>query len=405
MKTASRLSASAALALGLAASAMAGPTMTFGPDNKGELQLDYKGQFQMVVRDTGSGPEGDKATTDFNFRRNRLALMGAYGDIFSLYVQTEFVDQSSQNSLGINTSPSDPKFTMLDAVLRFDLNDAFKVNLGKFKYGFSRENLEACEQPLTLDRSLFLTVPLLGSNPTRDMGVSVWGNLLGEKLQYRLDIMEGRQAATGDATHAASPRSSMRYTGRLHVSLLDPESNYGYRGTYMGQKKVLTLGVAVQGEPNALYSDWKAKTGEKDYSAWTVDAFYEQPFKDIGTVTVSGAYVKYKLGHAYLGANPDPMSFGLNGEKNGWYAKAGYMLPGTPLQFFGRHEQWKFAQLNGIYNQQLNWTGVGANYYIWGQDLKLTVEYSATRFDKQATVGGVRTEDLKTFIAQVQLIF
>jgi hypothetical protein len=405
MKTATRLSAFAALAFGLAASALAGPTMTFGPDNKGELQLDYKGQFQMVVRDIGSGPQGDKATTDFNFRRNRLALMGAYGDIFSLYVQTEFVDQSSQNPLGINTSPSDPRFTVLDAVLRFDFGDAFKVNLGKFKYGFSRENLEACEQPLTLDRSLFLTAPLLGSNPTRDMGASVWGNLLGEKLQYRLDIMEGRQAATGDATHAASPRSSFRYTGRLHVSLLDPESGYGYRGTYMGQKKVLTLGVAVQGEPDAVYSDWRAKTGEKDYSAWTVDAFYEQPFKDVGTVTLSGAYVKYKLGHAYLGANPEPMSYGIQGEKNGWYAKAGYMLPGMPLQFFGRHEQWKFAQLNGIYNQKLNWTGIGANYYIWGQDLKLTVEYSATRFDKQATVDGVRTKDLKTFIAQVQLIF
>ena len=107
MKTITRLSASAALCFGLATSALAGPTMTFGPDNKGELQLDYKGQFQMVVRDTGSGPEGDKTTTDFNFRRNRLALMGSYGDIFSLYVQTEFVDQSSQNPLGINTSPSD----------------------------------------------------------------------------------------------------------------------------------------------------------------------------------------------------------------------------------------------------------------------------------------------------------
>ena len=77
------------------------------------------------------------------------------------------------------------------------------------------------------------------------------------------------------------------------------------------------------------------------------------------------------------------------------------MLPSMPLQFFGRHEQWRFAQLNGIYNQKLNWTGIGANYYIWGQDLKLTVEYSATRFDKQATVDGVRTKDLKTLIAQV----
>ncbi len=405
MTTITKIGALAALMLGYAASSLAGPTMTFGPDGKGELQLDYKGQFQMAVRDTGSGAEGDRTTTDYNFRRNRLALMGAYGDIFSLYVQTEFADQSSLNALGTNASPTEPKFTMLDAVLRFDLGDAFKVNVGKFKYGFSRENLEACEHPLTLDRSLFMTAPLLGSNPTRDMGVSVWGNLFNDMLQYRVDVMEGRQAAAGDATHAAPPTSSFRYTGRVHVSLLEPESNYGYRGTYLGKKKVLTFGAALQREPNAVYGDWVAKTGEKDYAAWTVDGYFEYPLKDAGTVTVSGAYLKYKLDHAYLGANPDPASYGLNGEKNGGYAKVAYMLPNMPLQFFGRHEQWKFAQLNGVYNQKLEWSAIGANYYIWGQDLKLTVEYSATKFDKEATVGGVVTKDLNTFLAQVQLVF
>ncbi|MDD2582278.1 MAG: porin, partial [Desulfuromonadaceae bacterium] len=47
-----------ALTLGLgllAGTAFAGPQMTFGPNDEGTLQLDYKGQFQMVVRDTGSG--------------------------------------------------------------------------------------------------------------------------------------------------------------------------------------------------------------------------------------------------------------------------------------------------------------------------------------------------------------
>lgn len=48
--------------------------MTFGPDEEGVLQLDYKGQLQMMARDIGSGPTNDKATTNFNFRRNRLAL-------------------------------------------------------------------------------------------------------------------------------------------------------------------------------------------------------------------------------------------------------------------------------------------------------------------------------------------
>ena len=108
MTTITKMGASAALMLGLAASATAGPTMSFGPEGKGELQLDYKGQFQMMVRDTGSGANGDETTTSFNIRRNRLALMGAYGDVLSLYVQTEYADQT-----GINLSVS---YTHLCAV-------------------------------------------------------------------------------------------------------------------------------------------------------------------------------------------------------------------------------------------------------------------------------------------------
>lgn len=405
MTTITRAGAAVALTVGLVAPALAGPQMTFGDNDQGVMQLDYKGQLQMAVRDTGSGPTNEDTTTNVNFRRNRLALMGAWGDMFSLYVQTEYVDQTSLNPLGLNAAPSDTQFTMLDAVFRFDLGDALKVNAGKYKYSFSRENLEACEMPLSLDRSLFLTAPLLGTNPTRDMGVTVWGNVLGDKVQYRVDLMEGRKAAAGDASNPAAPKSNFRVGGRMHVSLFDPETDHGYKGTYLGQKKVLTFGAAMQYEPDAVYSDWRARTGEKDYFAWTVDGFLEMPVKDVGTFTLSSAYVKYDLNEAFMGANPDPASFGLSGEKNGGYVKAGFMLPNSPLQFFGRAEQWKFAQLSGVYNQRVDFGGIGANYYIWGQNLKLTVEYSQTKFDKPAAAGGLGAKDLKSLVAQLQVIF
>ncbi len=398
-----KISASTALVLGLAAPAMAGPQITFGPNDKGVLQLDYKGQFQMLIRDTGSGANNDDTTASFNFRRNRLALMGAYGDMMSLYVQTEFANQGSINTLGVVSNPSDPVFTMLDAVVRFNLHDSFKINVGKFKYNFTRENLEACEMPLTLDRSLFIRAPYV---ETRDLGVAVWGNAFKDILQYRLDVMEGRKASSGDT----SPKSNFRYSGRLHVSLLDPESDYGYKGTYLGKKKVLTLGGAMQYEPEIAYSDTVAKTGAKDYYAWTLDGFFEYPVKDIGTMTLSGAYVRYNLDSAYKGANPDSEAIGLNGEKNGWYLKAGYLLPQLPLQLFGRYEQWKFANLNNIYNQKVDWAGFGANYYIWGQNLKVTMEYGMTMFDKKGTYSGqqgtnLRTKDFNTFVTQLQVIF
>ena len=384
------------LTLGLtlmAGTAFAGPQMTFGPNDEGMMQIDYKGQLQMSVRDNGSGPNNDDTTMDFNFRRNRLAFMGEYGDVMSLYVQTEFTEHQDVQTLSVSDTNSGGNFQMLDAVVRFNFSNAFKVHAGKFKYNLSRENLEACEMPLTLDRSLFIRT---ANTTTRDTGVAVWGNLFDDMFQYRADVMQGRGATSSDAIQ---PESNFRYSVRGHVTLLDPEKEYGYKGTYLGKKKVLTVGAAYQFEPKVAYADTVAKTGAEDYKAWTADAFLEMPIEAAGTVTLSAAYEDIKMGDAYKGANPDVCTIGLNGQKNGYYVKAGYMLPDLPLQLFGRYEKWSFAQLDSVFDQKIDWYGGGANYYFRDQNLKLTMEVSKTAFDKAGS------EDFTTFVTQLQLIF
>ena len=369
-----------------------GPKIVFGEEDQGVLQIDYKGQFRMTARDTGSGVDNDDTTTSFGFRRNRIALRGAWGDKFSVYVQTEFAGDSNVGAAGVTGSNGGTDFQILDAVMRFDLHDSFKINVGKFKYNLSRENLEVCEEALTLDRSLFIRAPYVG---TRDNGVAIWGNLLKDRVQYRADAMEGRPAASG----AATPASNFRYSFRGHVTLLDPESSYGYKGTYLGEKKVFTVGGAYQVEPKVTYTDTINRIQPKDYKAWTVDGFFEYPMKGIGTVTLSGAYEDVDLDGAYKGATPDNGSLGLTGEKNGWYGKAGYLLKDSNLQFFGRYEKWRFASLNDTIDEIVDWYGGGLNYYVWGQSLKLSAEFSHTKFDK----GSVK--DFNTFVTQLQLVF
>ncbi len=369
-----------------ASSAFAGPIWTFGDEDQGLLKLDYKAQFQFLNRDTGAGTDGDGSASEFNFRRNRLALMGAYGDNFGLYVQTEYIEDRNILPFGISDG-GDGEMQMLDAVLRFKLNDSVNVWAGKFKYNLTRENLEACEAPLTLDRSTLIRAPFVS---TRDKGVAVWGNLFDDKFQYRVDAMNGRNDS------ASSPESNPRVSARVHVSLLDPEKNYGYKGTYMGKKKVLTFGAAYQTEAAMAYGG----TDEVDYSAWTIDAFAEYPIEDVGTFTLSGAYVNYDMDDAYKNGSPDTEVTGLTGEKNGGYVKLGYLLPNIPLQIFGRTEGWSFAKLDSVYDNEVSLYSVGFNYYVRGQNLKLTAEYSALDYDKNTDA-----EDLNTFVAQVQVIF
>ncbi len=379
----------------LAGAAQAGPQVRFGTDNQGVLQIDYKGQFQMLLRDTGSGEDKDDSTASFNFRRNRIALVGKYGERIGIYVQTEYTENQNVTPLSVSDDDSGANFILLDAVMRFRIDDAFRINVGKFKYNLSRENLEDCVAPLTLDRSLFLRAPFV---TTRDRGVAAWGNLFADRFQYRVDVMEGRTATTATAT---APESSFRFSGRAHVTLLDPEKDYGYKGTYLGKKKVLTAGAAFQYEPDVAFADTVAKTDSKDYKAWTADLFFEYPVEEVGTFTLSGAYEEIDLGDAFKGANPDPDTIGLNGEKNGYYVKAGYLLPSLPLQVFGRYEQWNFASLNGMFDQKIRWYAGGANYYFRGQNLKLTAEYSRNNFDKEDALN----KNFGTFVTQLQLWF
>jgi hypothetical protein len=380
----------------------AGARIHFGDEDQGTLQLQYKAQFRATYRDFGSGTEGTDSTTNLGFRRNRLAFMGAWSDKVSLYVQGEF---ALPNLAPVDFSGAgfENDFRLLDAAVRFSFSDAFKVTVGRFKYNLSRENLESCENPLTLDRSLFILTSYVG---TRDDGVAVWGNLFKDRFQYRVDAMEGRQAAAG----ITAPASNPRFSARGHVTLLDPESSYGYKGTYLGKKKVLTVGGAYQFEKKVTYTDIDTHLGSNDYQAWTVDGFFEYPFAGAGTVTASAAYEKVDLDGAYEGANPDSGAVGLFGEKNGWYGKAGYLFSGVPLQVFGRYEKWRFACLNNVYDQIVDWYGFGANYYIWGQNLKLTAEFSKTDFDVEGTFTSVHgtsrtSKGFNQFVAQIQFIF
>jgi hypothetical protein len=346
----------------------------------------------MSFRNIGSGTDNLDSTTNFGFRRNRLALRGAWGEKLSVYVQTEFTEDQNIGILDVASSNGGSNFLLLDAVLRFDLHESFKINVGKFKYNLSRENLEVCEEALTLDRSSFIRAPYVG---TRDNGVAIWGNLLKDRLQYRVDAMEGRQAVSGQL----APSSKFRYSGRGHVSLLDPETAYGYKATYLGEKKVLTFGGAYQYEPKVTYTDAITRIQPKDYKAWTFDGFFEYPIESLGTVTLSGAYEKVDMDGAYQGANPDSGAVGISGEKNGWYGKAGYLLPRSKLQLFGRYEKWRFASLNGIYDEIVDSFGGGAHYYIWGHSLKLSAEFNRIEFDKSSR------KDFNSVVTQVQLIF
>jgi hypothetical protein len=246
-----------------------------------------------------------------------------------------------------------------------------------------------------MDRSLFIYTSI--PRRSRDYGVLLWGNLMDKKVQYKLSVMEG-------IDNKNTPKSTFRYTGRVHLTLLDPESIPLYFGTYLGKKKVLTFGAGYQIEPDAVYGNVAAKTLQNDYQAWTYDVFFEYPTPS-GTFTATAAYLESDFDETYKGGDPDPVSMNLDGEKNGWYVNAGYLLPDKigpgNVQFYGRYEKWNFAKLGGIFGQEIKWTSVGVNYLLNGHKLRVTLEYSKNDFDKE----DASTVDFSTVTTMLQFLF
>ena len=74
--------------------------------------------------------------------------------------------------------------------------------------------------------------------------------------------------------------------------------------------------------------------------------------------------------------------------------------PGN-VQVYGRYEEWKFAEISGVFDQKIKWTGVGLNYLLKGQDLRISLEYSNNDFSNETGTA----KDFSTYTAMLQFLF
>lgn len=372
-----------ATAIAATGAAHAGPSITYG--DEGFLTLGYSLQIWAQNRGyTSATDSGD--ITDIFLRRNRITFSGQYNDYIGFYAQLEAGGDS-------RAGQDDRSVYFRDAYVTFDWTDSMRFIAGRFKNTFTRENLEACLEPLTLDRGDIAYSPFGG---TRDTGIAMWGNLAGGSLQYRVMLSDGREA---DEVASDSPR----LTARAHWSLWEPEYDYGYRGTYLGTRKVLTIGAAYDHQADVAYADYPNRLDQRDYSAWTADVFFEYP-TSAGTVTASGAVIDYSVDDA-INATPDP-ALPVNSELEGHYVKLGYLFPDKigigRLQLFARHDSLDYGVNSSYYDNDRY--AVGANYYINGQQLKVTFEYAKVDYETDhPTIASLRDYDEATL--GLQLIF
>lgn len=368
----------ALFALLAAPAAQAGPTIAFG--DQGSLQINYALQA-WLQHSSYTSAEHDGDNYDFFLRRNRLTFSGQVSDLIGFYVTLEAANDGKAGR-------DDRSVYFRDAYITADYSDAIRFIVGRFKNTFSRENLEACLESLTLDRQDLGYTPFGG---TRDSGAAVWGNLANAAFQYRFMVADGRE---GEFV----PKSTPRLTARVHWSPLDPEYEFGYRGTYLGTRRVLTLGVAYDTQNGVAYSDFPNRTGLENYRAWTVDGFFEYPLP-IGTVTASAAWFDYSVGDA-INQSPDP-DLPFNTESKGFYVKAGYLLPRSigpgRVQAFARYDETDYQLTGGELDRRLYTAGV--NYLVNGGRFKFTLEHQRVNYARPDALNPTLQDNHETTLA------
>lgn len=236
------------LALTLAPAATLAATLR--PVSGVELEVHYLLQTQATL---GNDPDaGQGLEPDFFIRRSRIILKGRASRWISFFMETD------QPNWGKGGDWQDVPFFVQDAFFSANLHRALIIDAGMLLVPFVHQARQGAANLLTLDyHSALIRYPAGSHKVWRDGGVEVRG-LVGP-LDYRVALTRGV---------GASDRP--RVSGRLAYNLLDPEEGFFLGGTYLGAKRVLSLGLAADGQQDAFGDD-------RHYLALGADLFVDLP--------------------------------------------------------------------------------------------------------------------------------
>jgi len=431
-------------------SSHAGPIIRFG--RQGLLKIDIKLQVRGDHTSYGSGTSGENDRTDLHFQRARLTFTGMINRIWGVKFQTCGHMHTSYTPLGYMqqlaaTNQNDRDIRIIDAYIIGNFSPHLHMKAGLTKIPLTRLNLIDCFAPLEIDRSAYVYTPV-GTSPesiSRNYGVVFWGTFLRRHLKYWIGAFQGRegQSPWSNSVDPSIPRNkvistetspqpantNLMYVARVAYSFLDPEpGGSGYWGTYFGKRKLLVVGVGGLYQPNAVYKNvsWDPNTGlskvlnsdTAPFKAFAADLLFEYPLQDLGVPNFTFQYLWVNVDDAYkTDLNPADQNVyvaGLNGQKHGWVGQFAYILPfkvgrqGLIQPYIG-YEHWDFAKLLGVEGQKIDDYSAGINYFIMGQNVRLTLQFDHVEFDKDTHMMGVslnkKISSYNMITSQFQLVF
>ncbi|HEY8923464.1 MAG TPA: porin [Polyangia bacterium] len=252
----------------------------------------------------------DGYSSDLFIHRTRLLVGGTVMGAFDYFLDTEFANigiataTTGTDAMMVATSNARktiPGMNLLDVFATWkSLGDEFKVDVGYMlpplghnavqgattlfgldynAYSFGLHNAPFSQNPAASATNPAANGVVPGTASTgRDVGVQLRGLVLGGMLEYRVGAFQGIRTANtpDDALSSNMPR----FAARLQLNLMDAEPGFFYAGTYLGKKKIVSIGAAFDYQKALTSSSF-----DNAYHMFALDGFVDLPMGG-GVLTV-----------------------------------------------------------------------------------------------------------------------
>jgi len=339
-------------------------------------------------------PNSEGYSQNFYMRRVRFFALGKLGQQVGAGVsEVEFFFQVDNPRAGYATPPTGTKN---NGSTGFLVQDGY----GQWAFGGNAIALQAGLWIVPTVRQVHTSVvtfmgldlptwtlqqnTLLQLNGGRDYGVGFNGYLLDDHFSYRVGVFSGMREAAAQTIpkpigESACCRNAPLFAGRIMYDVFDPEKGYTYQGTYRGTKKVVAIGGVFQSQGS--------------FEAFGGDAYVSWPIGP-DAVTAEADYLHYSGWGKFFGSVPTQDTLWMD---------AGYFFGAIQLEPFARYEFLNYA--NASTNAELkakeaSRVGGGFNYYVMGQNFKITPYYERVMPKVMPTTAQIK--DYNRFVCQIQ---
>jgi hypothetical protein len=340
------------------------------------LKFGVQGQFWADYTQDATAPSvGSQGyAQNFYLLRARLMLGGTIGDKISFFFQTDDpklglspAGNSTTKTLTTGNSTS-PGFIIQDAFMEYKFDNRLQIAAGEMLVPNSRQALQSTASYYTLNISPLATIANAATyeSALRDMGFQAKGFFFHDRLQYRGGVFAGARDPNG--------RNAPRTALYLQYDFFSPEKEYTFAGTVLGKRRILAVDVG----------------GDKQssYRSMTANIASDTPVRGGDEIGVNFQVLHFD-GRNKFAAIPD---------QNNYLLEGAYYFRKAKLQPFAKFETQDFvAAANG--SKDINRYGLGANYYLRGQNLKWTFQYLRSLPQNGSTIrpGNQFTMQLQVF--------